>query len=506
MHAARGSNWKLWVLIIILVLAILVLGFLLVQYFMPGLLNLDLDLGFGTRQTEQVPVLSTSVAAQDAAGKSVSDSVTLSEGTERPDIAAPDAELLLLNIDWTGKREASFPLILSVQNPNFTDGDGLAVYHKGASGWELNGTYLIANNTVSFMTNSLSPFAFEIISSSAPAPTLTPEPSPTPEPEPTPEPTPTPFVIDYGSFGRVVTGTFVQADAFEEDGAYVIAIVDDPTAGTAGEAVTFFDAGAAQAPIIGHVLLNYDGKTMRTFDVTLTKDAGGRYSIADPVVRGMLWNVADSDGFGGTTRFALANNDNYLNLDEKDENVILNDNASRTRWLYETITYKNKDNKEVSIQTLTYRETTASEYYISAMSYNDADGMKFTSVKNKDKALPIVIFRHLQLAEGEYFTGTVILTGTPDALAGLDATPEPTPTATPANQNVIPVTSAPAATSTPAPTAAPQPTAPPEYTIAPQPTEAPPAETAAPPAETPSGGSPASGSDSGSAPASGTDG
>lgn len=493
MHASRGSNWKLWVLIIVLVIAVLVLAFLLVQYFFPDLLPLGSLGSLRSKPAEPVTVLSTTVSAQDAEGRNVTDSLSITEGTVRPDIAEEDAELLLLNIDWAGKREANLPFIISVTNPAFQNDDGLAVYHQAEDGWELIGTYLIADNTVSFRTTSLSPFAFEVISSE-PEPTPTAEPTATPEPTVTPEPTATPYIIDYGFYSTVQGGTFEQADAIEEGGSYVIAIVEDPTADAGNGGVTFFDTGAAQEPIIAHVLLNYDGETMRTIDVKLSKNASGRYSILDPVVEGMLWTAVDSYQYSGVVRFAMANNEKYLNTDDKVENIIMNDNADRTRWYYDTITQKGENNTEKKISTLTYRENLYDEYYISAMNWADDSGLTFSAVRDADSALPIVLFRMLQLSEGEYFTGTVILTGTPDALSGLDATPDPnvTPSPTPDTHGgaVIPVTNPPAsATSTPVATNPPAPTNPPEYTVAPDPT-------AAPPVETSSGGA-ASGSDAG---------
>lgn len=492
MHATRGSNWKIWVLIAVLVIAVLVLAFLCARYYLPDLL--------GSTSSEPVTVLSTTVSAQDADGKTVTDSLSVTEGSLRPDIAEADADLILLDIGWAGKRDPSLPLIISVSNPAFTDNDGLAVYHYTDGAWELVGTYLIVNNTVSFRTQSLSPFAFEVISST-PAPTPTPEPTATPEPTETPEPTPTPYIIDYGSFSAVQAGTFEQADAIEAGGSYLIAIVNDPNVSESGDGVTFFGAGAAQEPITADVLLNYDGDTMRTIRVQLTKGSDGRYAVMDPVVAGMLWTAVDSDGYGGATRFALANGDYYLNLDEKDENVVMNDNATRTRWLYDTIGVKDADGRERNISTLTYRESYYDEYYISAMSYSEADDkFTFTSTKEGSDAVSIVLFRHLQLSEDEYFTGTVILTGTPSAIAGLDNTPEPTePTPTP-NSAVIPVTSAP--TATPAATTPPSPTDPPEYTIAPPATDPPATD---PPATDPPPVDPASGSNTGGETGNGSD-
>ena len=163
MHASRGSSWKLWIVIIALALAIIVLGFLCIHFFLGdgGLLR-------STPTAENN--LSTQASAQDVKGKNVSDKIAVSAGTLRPDTVAADAELTLLDIDWTGKKGANYPLIITVSDESFPDNDGLSVYHCADGVWELLGTYLIENHSVSFQADSLSPFAFQVISST-PEPT-----------------------------------------------------------------------------------------------------------------------------------------------------------------------------------------------------------------------------------------------------------------------------------------------------------------------------------------------
>ena len=475
MHSARGSNWKLWVLIVALVLVIAVLGVLCFKTFLNG--------RTGAKPAQTVGTLSTQVAAQDAGGKDVSDKISVTQGTMRPDGVDADARLTLLDIEWTGKRAADMPLIITVSDKSFPDEDGLSVYHYTNGAWELIGTYLIVNNAVSFQVDSLSPFAFQVISST-PEPTPTPEPTATPEPTVTPEPTATPYVIDYGKFDKVQADVFVQVDSLSEDGAYVIAFVDDPHPGATG--ITFFDTADADEPIMATVLLNYDGETLKTVKVEVKKDADGKYSIEEPVVEGMLFTAAPAEKYYGTMRFALASQKKFLNLDEKNENVVLDDNDVRTRWLYESV--KPADGTE--IHTLDYR-IDSDTFYITAMEMAAAvsgegteagQAIRFTSAKDSKDAMALVIFQAKAAKEAEtpVNTGTLILTSTPAAAAGLDATPDPT--ATPNNSGggggatdpVVtesPTDPQPIESTTPEETQTPAETTTPEETLGPDPIE-----------------------------------
>lgn len=389
MHSSRGSSWKLWLLIILLIVVIAVLGIFVLKSFLDS-------------TPEQVNNLPTQVKIQDASGKDVSNHLSLFPGTLRPDIAKPDAELILMEISLTGKAADNGPFILTVSNNDFPDNDGLAVYHCANGSWELVNTYLIANHSVSFQVDSLSPFAFEVISSN-PEPTATPEPTPTVTPEPTPEPE----VVDYGKYNKIQHGEFAQADEMSENGAYVIALVNDPDALT-DSAVTFFDPEAEDAqqteqPITATVLLNYSSKELRTVEVEVKKDTAGKYTLTGDVVDGMLWNVASADTVGGATRFSLVNNENFLNLDEKNENFIMDDNEVRTRWLYEEV--KPGDDDDFSaFTTLTYR-VDSDAYYASFMGMapeavenpdsleGDVDeAMKFTATKDPKQAKVLMIF------------------------------------------------------------------------------------------------------------------
>ena len=217
--------------------------------------------------------------------------------------------------------------------------------------------------------------------------------------------------------------------------------MDDPDAANAAAdnsgnsgAVSFFDAGVASGPYPAKLLINYDGTDMRVIEAEVTKRADGHYVINSPVVEGMLWTAVDSDSYMGSERFSLANNNKFLNLDKDNANAVLDDNKERTRWLYETV--KLKDNK--TLDTMTYRigEDT---YYIEDMSMVDAvtgegtdagQKLNFTVTKEADKAKRLVIFQ-LSTAQAQEnnengLTGLFILTSTPEAIQGLDATPRPT--------------------------------------------------------------------------------
>ncbi len=391
MHSSRGANWKLWILIIVLVLVIVVLGFLCLRSFL-------------TDTAEPVNTLPTQVAVQDATGKDVSDKLSIYSGTLRPDIADDDADLILMEISLTGKAADNGPFIITVSNDAFPDDDGLAVYHCANGSWELVGTYLIANNSVSFQVSSLSPFAFEVISAN-PEPTPTAEPTATPEPTQEPEEEP----VDYGLYDTLVQGEFTQADAMTENGSYIIAVVNDPDAADTESDVTFFDPDAAEEdaaeeePITATVLLNYSGEELRTIEVEVEKDASGNYTIADDVVEGMLWTADSSDIVSGETRFALVNNENYLNLDDELENFVMDDNEVRTRWLYENVEPEDGDSFD-EFSTLSYWNDSVT-YYASSMSMasetaEDPDTLesvvseliRFTATDDPKQSLTFVLF------------------------------------------------------------------------------------------------------------------
>ena len=432
MHAARGSNWKLVVLILVLVLVVAILGFLCVHFF--------LNNSTPTRTVTAGNDLPTQVAVYDARGKDVTDDISVTAGTLRPDSVDGSAEMTLIDVTWAGKKDLNFPVILTVTDSSFPNNDGLAVYHFADGAWQQSGPYLIEDHTVAFQVDSLSPFAFQVISS---------KPEPTATPEPTPEP------IDYGQYDRVQVGEFVQANAIAKDGVYVIAYVDDPDAeaAIAGEGdVTFFDIGQESGPYPADILINYNGTDLKIISGEVTKRADGRYVISTPVVEGMLWTAADSDPYMGHDRYALANNMKYLNLDDAHENVVLNDNALLTRWLYGAVMPEEGD----SFTTMSY-QISEDTYFIGEMAMVDTvtgegtdagQTLSFTVTSESDTAKKLVIFQSsIAQANGDSnsnnsddntLSGLYILTGTPAAVSGLDATPSPTDTPAP-NNNILPV-------------------------------------------------------------------
>lgn len=465
-------------MIIALVLVIAVLGFLCVHFFMGegGLFRSIASTGEST--------LSTQTAAQDAKGKDVSNKIAVSAGTLRPDTVAADAELTLLDIDWTGKKEANYPLIITVSDESFPDNDGLSVYHCADGVWELLGTYLIENHSVSFQTDSLSPFAFQVISSRpTPTPAPTPEPTETPEPTATPEPTPEP--IDYGLYDQIQPGEFVQVSAMELESSYIIALLDEseleePAAAETeeteesedaeetedsesaeedeGEAVTFFDAAEHGKTLTAQVLINYDGTKLATVEVEVVQGADGLYTITSPVTEGMLWTVETQEYYSFLVRASLTNNKKYLNIDSDKESIVLDENDGRTRWVYESVTPEGGS----AFDTLTYR-VDFTDYYIHGFEVVDTvsdegtpTGSVFTVpvTTEKGEAKRLVLFQSRAAAplstDDANENGILIMTNTPEPITGIDATPAPTPTEAPSSY-VAPVyypTPTPAATST----------------------------------------------------------
>lgn len=445
-HSAHssGSNWKMWIVIAALALVIVVLGFLCIHFI----------LGEQSPEPAAATGISATIAAQDADGKNVTDKIAVSLGTMRPDTVAPEAELMLLDISWNAKRDPSMPMILTISDPGFKNDDGLAVYHYENGQWVLLGTYLIANQAVSFEVTSLSPFAFQQISA-IPDPTATPEPTPSPEPTPTPAPTPEP--VDYGKYNEVQEGLFVQSEGIKLDDSYIIGYVhpEELEIPEDGEVTVFGDESedaSSTKVYTATVLVNYDGENLSSVDVLVGKTNDDQYYILDPVVEGMLWTAVASDPYNGADRFSLENNEKYLNLDNENENVVMDDNDYRTRWLYEEV----EVDDDTTIDTLTYRISPDSYYAeVFELVKDEADeaeavegeepaedetaedeeepaakpNFTYSVTTDEEKALELVIFR---LDDGtadvdtDRISGTLILMSTPEANQGLDATPIPT--------------------------------------------------------------------------------
>ena len=383
-----SGKWKIVVLVVILLVVIAALGFLLWQLFGD---EIGAKLGLGGNDTPTVAEgITTQINAEYGNGRNMGGSISVTQGTQRPEEIPEAADVVLLDINWTSKKEMTEPLYITVSDPSFPDGDGLAVYHCESDGqWNLIGTYVIRDHAVTFLTESLSPFAFQVISSE-PEPVATPEVSPTPEPtatpEPTPEPTPAPIqAVDYGSHTTIQTGVFSMVNEMQDDASYVVALVSDLPAGAVtvpveeeeddaddvGLAITYVDAPTTEQPVQDEapavtaapkasVLVNLDGTNLGLIDMTLVQAEDGSWCLSGPVTDGMVWK-SNRDGYKDEKRFSLGNNDRYLNLDDDDQNVILNDNHVRTRWLIENATLANGS----QIATLSYRND--DRFYVSQM-------------------------------------------------------------------------------------------------------------------------------------------
>lgn len=398
---SSSSAWKIWVLVAALVVAVAVLGFLVYQLVSGGFLG---SLGGGSSDNggtaNIAPGVFAKVDAKYGNGQSVAGNITVNPGTQRPDTIPPEAEdVVLLDITWEGESELAEPVYLTVSDSSFTDGDGLAVYHynDATAQWDTFGPYRIQNNSVTFQVASLSPFAFQVISSD-PQPTATPEvvATPEPSPEPSPEPTPEPVaVVDYGNYPTVQNGVFTQAGDFEDDHTYVVALVQNMTgteapteaapedsgdetdvADDGGVDITYVDApdatedgddatvapeaAASQNAPKATVLMNLDGQNMRAVDMPLLQADDGTWYLGGPITEGMLW-TANRDYYSGDYRYSLANHDRYINIDDAGQAMTLTDNSIRTRWLVQTA--KLADGTEIS--TLNYRDS--DKYYVSSL-------------------------------------------------------------------------------------------------------------------------------------------
>lgn len=388
-RTASKSKWKVIVLVVILLVVIAALGILLWQLFGD---EIQARLGGGGNEAPAVePGVVTDVKAEYGNGRNMGGSISVSQGTLRPADIPEDADVVLLDINWTSKKEMSEPLYITVTDPSFPDGDGLAVHHCDSAGqWELIGTYLIRDHAVTFLAESLSPFAFQVISSE-PEPVATPEASPTPEPTATPEPTPTPTpapiqAVDYGAYTALQTGAFTMVNEMEDDETYVVALVSNLPEGALtapvkedededeededGPTISYVEAPDA-APAAGEtqdvvitptasVLMNLDGTNLGLTDMTLVQAEDGTWCLSGPITEGMLWK-SNRDAYKDERRFSLENNGSYLNLDEDDQNVVLDDNHVRTRWLIQSATLMNG----AQITTLNYRND--SRFYVSQL-------------------------------------------------------------------------------------------------------------------------------------------
>ena len=197
----------------------------------------------------------------------------------------------------------------------------------------------------------------------------------------TPSPTPTPIqAVDYGAYTALQTGAFTLVNEIEDDATYVVALVselpedalaapvdeeeDEEEDGPAISYVEAPDAVAEDQNVViaptASVLVNLDGTNLSLIDMTLIQTEDGGWSLSGPITEGMLW-TANRDAYKDERRFSLENNDSYLNLDDDDQNVVLDDDHVRTRWLIQPATLMNGE----QISTLNYRND--SRFYVSQL-------------------------------------------------------------------------------------------------------------------------------------------
>ncbi len=144
--------------------------------------------------------LTSSVLAQDYSGKDIGKDLRITAGTLAPPDVNP-ADAILMDISWVGKKSPSYPIVLTVSDPSFVNGNGLIVFHYENNQWVKIGTYTIADHAVTFLADSLSPFAFVPYekyntptpeASATPSPSMSPSPSPSTSPSPSLSPSPSP--------------------------------------------------------------------------------------------------------------------------------------------------------------------------------------------------------------------------------------------------------------------------------------------------------------------------
>ena len=488
-----GGKWKVAVLVVILLVVVAALGYLVWQLFGGDIM--DRINGTTADATADIaPGITTQIGASDQTGKNLSGQIAVTEGTQRPDAVSPEEDLVLLDINWTGKKDPEGPMYVTVSDPSWPDGNGLAVHHYNHSNqWEMVGTYTIRDHAVTFLVNDLSPFAFQLIS---PEPSPTPEPTaePTATPEPTPEPTPSPTqALDYGMYADVQEGVYSLLDdnKMEDDAVYVIALVQDlpedvqddgdadtdasPSASPADGDVDFSyveTAGDSEQPADGdpeapgeptpvpeptagptaRVLLNLGGMSLRTVDMPLVQTEDGKWCLGGAVTAGMLWTT-NGEYYASNTRYSMENNGSFLNLDDNNENVILTDSGVRTRWLIQTAELSDGS----KLDTLDYY-IDGERHYINAMEMltDEVDDSDFPSATPPaDGTVPQPVFLGGEAADGEAIVREVLhfsVTGEDNAddalrvlLFKLDEDIETAPEgagAAPASRIVVPVINA----------------------------------------------------------------
>ena len=403
-----GGGWKTAVLIVLLIVVLAAIGFLVWKLFGAQIMGL---FGGGGKDSPPpaasvAPGITTQVTAEYENGKSVSGNMAISQGTQRlPDELAGSTTAQVLDVTWADGKEPEEPVYVTVSDPSFPNDEGLAVYNyvedeliPGEGQWNLVGTYAIRDNSVTFLADTPSAIALEVISANPATPTPAPstEPALTPTPMPTPSPTPAPIMaVDYGAYGQVQSGVYAQVDEIEDDQVYIVALVRDmptdaneqpeDTAGedTADEADTAEDGGmtisyvdadtGADVPVpdtsapaeaytgpTASVLMNLDGANMRTVEMNMFQTDDGTWCLDGDITAGMLW-TANRDYYNGGYRYSLGNNEVFINLADDGTNMTLNDNHVKTRFLIEDAEMADGS----TVQTLTYADN--GRHYINNM-------------------------------------------------------------------------------------------------------------------------------------------
>ena len=240
MHRKKtNDNWRFWLIGLALAMVVIVLVLLCARCAKQASFDKD------DASTPALPV-TYEISAQDASGKDVTGKLLIQPSTYAPE-GVDVSRSVLVDISWVGKRAPEFPMIITIKDPSFMDNDGLIVFHFEKTQWEELDTYKIDNNSVSFMVDSLSPFAFVPYSSyniqpeatatpePSATPTATPEPSATPTASPSPSPSPSPKpTTNLWNGVPTVTATKTPEATDSHDDTQAPPVDDDNSGGGSG--------------------------------------------------------------------------------------------------------------------------------------------------------------------------------------------------------------------------------------------------------------------------------
>lgn len=125
--------------------------------------------------------------------------------------------------------------------------------------------------------------------------------------------------LDYGPYSSEVTNEFVQVSSITLGKSYILAIVDKQA----------FDSFPT---VHAAILTNYGNYKLALVPGELTRDQGSDYHLSSTPVDGMVWNAITYDVYYNVERYALFNNDAYLNVDGDTSLLHLDTDGYRTRW------------------------------------------------------------------------------------------------------------------------------------------------------------------------------